>query len=58
MTIVSILARTASAGADGLTGTLSAAGTDNFTVGGTLEVAAGQTTGLYTGTFDVTVAYN
>lgn len=58
MTITSILARTASAGADGLTGTLSAAGTDNFTVGGTLEVAAGQTTGLYTGTFDVTVAYN
>ena len=58
MTINSLLARTASAAANGLTGTLSAAGTDNFTVGGTLNVAAGQATGIYTGTFDVTVAYN
>jgi len=58
MTINSILARTASAGADGLTGTLSADGTDSFTVGGTLNVTAGQSTGLYSGTFDVTVAYN
>jgi hypothetical protein len=58
MTINSILARTASAGANGLTGTLSASGTDNFTIGGTLNVAAGQVTGIYTGTFDVTVAYN
>jgi hypothetical protein len=58
MTISSLLARTASAGADGLTGTLSAGGTDNFTVGGTLGVSAGQSTGTYTGTFDVTVAYN
>lgn len=58
MTISSLLARTASAAANGLTGTLSASGTDNFTVGGTLSVAAGQSTGVYTGTFDVTVAYN
>jgi len=58
MTISSLLARTASAGANGLTGTLSTSGTDNFTVGGTLNVAAGQVTGTYTGTFDVTVAYN
>jgi|WetSurMetagenome_2_1015567.scaffolds.fasta_scaffold04341_2 hypothetical protein len=58
MTISSLLARTASAGADGLTGTLSASGTDDFTVGGTLNVSAGQVTGVYTGTFDVTVAYN
>jgi hypothetical protein len=58
MTINSLLARTASAAANGLTGTLSASGTDNFTVGGTLNVAAGQATGVYTGTFDVTVAYN
>jgi hypothetical protein len=58
MTINSLLARTGSAGADGLTGTLSASGTDNFTVGGTLNVSAGQATGVYTGTFDVTVAYN
>jgi hypothetical protein len=58
MTINSLLARTASAGTNGLTGTLSTSGTDNFTVGGTLNVAAGQATGIYTGTFDVTVAYN
>jgi hypothetical protein len=58
MTINSLLARTASAGVNGLTGTLSASGTDNFTIGGTLNVAAGQVTGIYTGTFDVTVAYN
>jgi hypothetical protein len=58
MTISSLLARTASAGTDGLTGTLSASGTDDFTVGGTLNVSAGQVTGVYTGTFDVTVAYN
>ncbi len=58
MRISSILARPASAGAEQLTGTLSANGTDNFTVGGTLDVTAGQPTGQYSGTFDVTVAYN
>jgi len=58
MNINNLLARTVSAGSDGLTGTLSAGGTDSFTVGGTLNVAAGQATGLYTGSFDVTVAYN
>jgi hypothetical protein len=58
MTIGSLLARTASAAADGLTGTLNGSGGDSFTVGGTLSVAAAQTTGTYTGTFDVTVAYN
>lgn len=58
MTIGTLLARTASAGVDGLTGTLSGAGTDNFTIGGTLTVAAAQLAGTYTGTFNVTVAYN
>jgi hypothetical protein len=58
MTIGTLLARTASAGADGLTGTLNGSGADTFTVGGTLTVTAGQIAGLYTGTFDVTVAYN
>ena len=37
-------------------GTLTA-GTDNFTVGGTLTVAANQASGEYTGTFAVTVEY-
>jgi hypothetical protein len=58
MTIGTLLSRTASAGADGLTGTLDGSGADTFTIGGTLTVAAGQVAGLYTGTFDVTVAYN
>lgn len=35
----------------------SATGTDSFTVGGTLNVTAAQPLGIYTGTFDVTVAY-
>ncbi|MEM9939509.1 MAG: DUF4402 domain-containing protein [Pseudomonadota bacterium] len=38
------------------TGTL-VAGTDTFTVGGQLNVAANQATGEYTGTFAVTVEY-
>lgn len=33
------------------------AGTDTFKIGGKLNVLAGQVPGLYTGTFDVTVAY-
>ena len=40
----------------GNAGTLTG-GTDSFSVGGTLTVAASQATGTYTGTFDVTVAY-
>jgi hypothetical protein len=38
-------------------GTLSS-GTDTFTVGGTLHVAASQVAGSYTGTFSVSVNYN
>jgi len=37
--------------------TFAANGTDAFTVGGTLTVGNAQEPGLYTGTFDVTVAY-
>jgi hypothetical protein len=41
------------------TGTLSGGGTQNFNVGATLTVAAGQAAGVYTsGNFDVTVNYN
>jgi hypothetical protein len=41
------------------TGTLSGGGTQNFTVGATLTVAAAQVAGVYTsGNFDVTVNYN
>lgn len=37
-------------------GTLTS-GADSFTVGGTLDVAANQAAGEYTGTFTVTVEY-
>jgi hypothetical protein len=58
MIINSVVARTFSSAAEGTTGTLSAGGSDTFTVGGVLPVAAAQVAGLYTGTFNVTVAYN
>ena len=58
MTIGTLVARCASTGADGLIGTLSALGADNFTVGGTLTVAAAQVSGVYAGTFNVSVDYN
>lgn len=57
MTVGNFLAHPVSAGADQLTGTL-VGGTDTFTVGGTLNVNAGQIEGIYTGTFNVTIAYN
>ena len=40
------------------TGTLTGAGVQTLTVGGTLIVGASQATGSYTGTFDVMVTYN
>ena len=58
MTIGTLLARFNGAGADAVTSTLAVGGTDSFTVGGTLAVAAAQVAGTYAGTFDVTVAYN
>ena len=39
------------------TETLSASGTESFQVGATLNVAANQAGGVYTGVFDVTVTY-
>lgn len=42
----------------GNAGILSGTATDNFTVGATLNVIAGQVAGLYQGSFNVTVAYN
>jgi hypothetical protein len=58
MTISSLTARFNGAGADATTSTLSTNGTDNFTLGGTLTVAASQVAGIYAGTFNVTVDYN
>jgi hypothetical protein len=42
----------------GGTGLLGAAGTQTIYVGGTLNVAKSQRPGVYTGTFNLTVAYN
>lgn len=44
--------------ASGATATLTALGADTFKVGATLLVAAGQATGIYAGTFNVSVDYN
>ncbi len=40
------------------TSQLSGTGTSGFTLGGTLNVGASQVTGIYAGSFDVTVDYN
>ena len=58
MTIGTLLARFNLAGADAITSTLTAGGTDSFKVGGTLAVPMAQPAGTYTGTFAVTIAYN
>ena len=51
-------ARFNNAVADAITSTLSATGTDNFTVGGVLTVGASAVGGIYAGTFNVSVDYN
>lgn len=58
MTISLLKARFSSAVADAVTSTLSATGTDSFTLGGTLTVASAQMPGIYAGTFAVSVDYN
>jgi hypothetical protein len=58
MDITSMTARFLGAGADAVTSTLSATGTDSFTLGGTLTVGASQVGGVYAGTFNVSVDYN
>jgi len=58
MTINALTARFNGAAADALVSTLSATGTDDFTVGGTLTVTEAQISGIYAGTFPVTVDYN
>ena len=45
-------------GTDGFTGKLDRSGSDYFTVGATLKLPNGQPFGIYSGTFNVTVAYN
>lgn len=40
------------------TGSLDASGAAGFSVGGVLTVAGGESAGVYSGTYDVTVSYN
>jgi hypothetical protein len=58
MTISDLHTRPESKDSDGLIGKLDDFGADSFTIGGTLSVAASQLIGTYSGTFDVTIAYN
>lgn len=58
MTVNAFTARFNGAVADAITSTLSATGTDDFTLGATLNLAIAQTGGVYAGTFPVTVDYN
>lgn len=58
MNITLMTARFNGAAVDGVTSTLSATGTDSFTLGGTLTIAAGQEGGIYTGSFNASVDYN
>lgn len=58
MDITDMKARFNGAGADAITSALTSGGTDSFTVGGTLTIAAAQVAGIYAGTFNVSVDYN
>jgi hypothetical protein len=58
MTISALTARFNGAVGDAITSTMSATGTDSFTLGGTLTVAPAQVAGIYAGTFSVSVDYN
>ena len=56
--VINFIAHPASAGADGLGGTLNGSGADSFTVGATLELGNAQPFGIYAGTFNIAVNYN
>ena len=58
MDITDMKARFNGAGADAITSAPTSGGTDSFTVGGTLTIAAAQVAGIYAGTFNVSVDYN
>ena len=55
-TVTVTLTATATSGT--LSGTIGSAGASSFGVGGSFPVASTTATGAYTGSFDVTVAYN
>ena len=58
VTDITVKFNTGSDQTSGYTSSLSEAGTDNFTVGGLLNINEAQIAGIYNGTFDVTVDYN
>lgn len=58
MTVTAFTASFTAVGSTATTSTLSTTGTDDFTLGATLNLAIGQTGGVYAGTFPVSVDYN
>ena len=58
MTVTAFTSRFNAGASDAITSTLSETGTDDFTLGATLNLAIGQTGGVYGGTFPVSVDYN
>ncbi|MEI8204032.1 MAG: DUF4402 domain-containing protein [Bacteroidota bacterium] len=59
MTIGTLLAKSVSGSiSHTATGTIGSGGTEQFVIGGTLNVAGGQEVGIYEGTFPLSVVYN
>jgi hypothetical protein len=58
MTVTGFTADFDAAGTNSLNGTLSSTGTGAVQVGATLNLAAGQVAGIYTGSFNVSVDFN
>ena len=58
MHVDDFVVRTMSNGIGNSTGKLNLLGTDNFFIGATLKLLSGQPSGVYSGTFNISVAYN
>jgi hypothetical protein len=58
MSVVNFTARSSLASVDSPTGTLSSSGEDKFVVGATLKLGESQPSGVYTGSFNITINYN
>jgi len=58
MPVSSFVSALSAGGANVGTGTLSSGGAQSVYVGATLTIGIAQTSGVYSGTYDVTVAYN
>jgi hypothetical protein len=58
MSVVGFTARSSSSDKDSPTGTLSSSGLDSFAVGATLKLGDSQPSGVYIGSFNITINYN